>query len=50
LWASHYVGKELEYCQIEKLANLDQIPNPTGFTVAAFPIKLQVLVVVGQDL
>lgn len=40
IWAAHYVGKELEYCQIEKLANLDQIPNPTGFTVIAFPIKI----------
>lgn len=40
LWESHYVGKELEYSQIEKLANLDQIPNPTGFTVIAFPINI----------
>ncbi len=40
LWAAHYVGKELEYCQIEKLANLDKIPKPTGFTVIAFPIKI----------
>ena len=40
IWAAHYVGKRLEYCQIEKLANLDQIPSPTGFTVVAFPIKI----------
>ncbi len=40
IWAAHYVGKELEYCQIEKLANLDQLPAPTGFTVAAFPVKI----------
>lgn len=40
LWAAHYVGKELEYCQIEKLANLDRLPHPTGFTVIAFPIKI----------
>jgi kynurenine formamidase len=40
LWAAHYVGKELEYCQIEKLANLDKIPSSTGFTVVAFPVKL----------
>lgn len=40
LWEAHYVGKELEYCQIEKLANLDQIPKPAGFTVIAFPIKI----------
>lgn len=41
LWEAHYVGKELEYCHIEKLANLDQIPCPTGFKVVAFPIKLK---------
>lgn len=41
LWASHYVGKELEYSQIEKLANLDKIPYPTGFTVIAFPINIK---------
>lgn len=40
LWAAHYVGKELEYCQIEKLANLNQLPKPIGFTVIAFPIKI----------
>lgn len=40
LWEAHYVGKELEYVQIEKLANLDKIPTPTGFKVIAFPIKI----------
>lgn len=41
LWAAHFVGKEKEYCQIEKLANLDQLPKPYGFTVAVFPIKVK---------
>lgn len=41
LWAAHFVGKEKEYCQIEKLANLDQIPKPYGFKVAAFPVKIE---------
>lgn len=41
LWAAHYVGKEAEYCQIEKLANLDQLPKNFGFKVAAFPIKVK---------
>ncbi|MFD2132866.1 cyclase family protein [Pseudogracilibacillus auburnensis] len=40
LWAAHFVGKEKEYCQIEKLANLDQLPSPTGFKVACFPVKI----------
>ncbi len=41
LWAAHFVGKEKEYCQIEKLANLDQIPKPYGFKVATFPVKIE---------
>lgn len=41
LWAAHFVGKEKEYCQIEKLANLDKIPKPYGFKVAVFPIKIE---------
>lgn len=41
LWAAHFVGKEKEYCQIEKLANLDQLPAPYGFKVAVFPIKIK---------
>lgn len=38
-WAAHYVGVEREYCHMERLANLDQLP-PTGFTVCAFPLKV----------
>jgi kynurenine formamidase len=38
---SHMYGREREYLQIERLANLDQLPRPTGFTVSAFPFKLE---------
>lgn len=37
----HYLGREREYVQAEKLANLDQIPRPTGFQVALFPVKVE---------
>lgn len=40
LWEGHKAGAEVGYCQIEKLANLDQLP-PFGFTVACFPAKVQ---------
>ena len=40
LWESHKFGAEAEYCQIEKLTNLDQLPSPTGFTVLALPVRL----------
>jgi kynurenine formamidase len=41
LWEAHFAGLEREYCQIEKLVNLHQIPRPTGFKVACFPIKVE---------
>jgi kynurenine formamidase len=40
-WESHLVGRRKEYCQIERLANLDALPRPTGFLVSAFPFKLE---------
>jgi kynurenine formamidase len=40
IWEGHLVGKEYEYCHIEKLANLRELP-PYGFKVAVFPVKLK---------
>ena len=40
LWGAHYAGIDGEYCHIEKLANLHQLPRPCGFKVACFPVKL----------
>jgi kynurenine formamidase len=41
LWPIHCLGREKEYFQIEKLANLDQINRPFGFKIACFPIKIK---------
>ncbi|ABG05181.1 putative cyclase [Rubrobacter xylanophilus DSM 9941] len=41
LWEAHFAGIEREYCQIEKLANLDEIPRPHGFKVSCLPIKIK---------
>src|SRR4051794_21398607 len=41
IWPAHFAGIEREYCQIEKLANLDQIPKPHGFLVSCLPVKIQ---------
>jgi kynurenine formamidase len=41
LWPAHYAGLEKEYCQIEKLTNLDQIPSPVGFYVSCLPVKIK---------
>jgi kynurenine formamidase len=40
IWPAHFAGIEREYCQIEKLANLDQLPRPHGFYVSCLPIKI----------
>ena len=40
IWEAHFAGIEREYCQIEKLANLDKLPRPFGFKVACFPINI----------
>jgi kynurenine formamidase len=40
IWEAHFAGIEGEYYQMEKLANLDQLP-PYEFTVYCFPIKIQ---------
>ena len=40
IWGAHYAGIEREYCQIEKLANLDRLPRTHGFKVACFPINI----------
>jgi kynurenine formamidase len=41
LWPSHFFGREREYCQIEKLGNLEKLPKPTGFKIAVFPILIE---------
>ncbi|WP_395297528.1 cyclase family protein [Kitasatospora hibisci] len=40
LWPAHFAGREREYCQIERLAHLEDLPAPTGFTVSCFPVKI----------
>lgn len=39
IWPAHFAGREREYCQLEKLTNLDRLPA-VGFTVLCFPIKV----------
>ncbi|WP_339908549.1 cyclase family protein [Symmachiella dynata] len=41
IWPAHFAGITAEYCQIEKLANLDQLPQPHGFYVSCLPIKIK---------
>ena len=39
IWPAHFAGLEREYCQIEKLRGLDELP-PTGFLVSCLPVKI----------
>jgi kynurenine formamidase len=41
VWPAHFAGIAKEYCQIEKLANLDRLPRPHGFYVSCLPVKIQ---------
>jgi kynurenine formamidase len=40
IWEGHKAGREIGYCHIEKLANLESLPA-TGFKVACFPVKIK---------
>jgi kynurenine formamidase len=39
IWEGHKAGREIGYCQLEKLHQLEQLPD-TGFTVVCFPVKI----------
>ena len=39
IWEGHKAGREIGYCHMEKLGNLEQIPS-TGFQVVCFPVKI----------
>lgn len=41
LWPAHFAGRDVEYCQIEKLANLDLLPRRTDVPVVTFPVKIE---------
>lgn len=39
IWEGHKAGRDIGYCHIEKLANLESLPA-RGFMVACFPVKI----------
>src|SRR5262250_3950868 len=40
IWEGHKAGREIGYCHIEKLHNLEALPG-NGFLVACFPVKIR---------
>jgi kynurenine formamidase len=41
LWPAHLAGREVTYCQIEKMANLDALPRRTEVPIVTQPIKVE---------
>jgi kynurenine formamidase len=40
IWEGHKAGRDIGYCHLEKLHNLEVLP-PTGFMIACFPMKIR---------
>jgi kynurenine formamidase len=40
IWEGHKAGRDIGYCHLEKLHNLESLPA-TGFTVSCFPVKIR---------
>src|SRR5881296_3613109 len=40
IWEGHKAGRDIGYCHLEKLHNLEALP-PTGFTISCFPHKIR---------
>ncbi len=40
IWEGHKAGRDIGYCHLEKLHNLESLP-PSGFTVSCFPHKVK---------
>jgi kynurenine formamidase len=41
LWPAHFLGRDQPYIQIERLTNLQALPQPFGFKISCFPVKLK---------
>jgi len=40
IWEGHKAGRDIGYCHLEKLHNLEALPA-TGFTISCFPVKIR---------
>jgi kynurenine formamidase len=40
IWEGHKAGREIGYCHLEKLHNLEALPGH-GFTLSCFPVKIR---------
>ncbi|OUS24208.1 cyclase [Gammaproteobacteria bacterium 45_16_T64] len=40
IWEGHKAGRDIGYCHLEKLHNLESLPDK-GFTISCFPVKIK---------
>lgn len=40
IWEGHKAGRDIGYCHLEKLHNLESLPGD-GFTICCFPVKIK---------
>ena len=40
IWEGHKAGRDIGYCHLEKLHNLEALPGD-GFTISCFPVKIK---------
>ena len=40
IWEGHKAGRDIGYCHLEKLHNLEALPA-TGFTMSCLPVKVR---------
>jgi kynurenine formamidase len=40
IWEGHKAGREIGYCHLEKLHNLEVLPGD-GFEISCFPVKIR---------
>ena len=40
IWEGHKAGRDIGYCHLEKLHNLEAL-SPHGYTIACFPVKIR---------
>lgn len=40
IWEGHKAGRDIGYCHLEKLHNLEALPA-TGYTICCFPVKIR---------
>jgi kynurenine formamidase len=41
IWPCHFLGRRREYCHMERMGHLGDIPKPFGFKVACFPVLVK---------